>query len=223
MGALLVYKAWSVLGHKKEVAVHMPTASIPVTATLITATTNTIDPEKKIISAPPATLTVDEQKKWSTLRDIMKSKNDNDSRLDKDLYNLSLLFHAELVKQYQNLPMESRNERGLIAFLIARDAKDSQDFEFLKSVYQESPCLSLDDCNTPSHGDPHLSGVDQTSANYPQLATLYQLERQINSGNLIFQDSNVKDQMRQLLANAAQFPVPMVAKKAESLRASHPF
>ncbi len=182
----------------------------------------TILSEPKEVEKAPAQFNSEEQRKWGMIQEIMKSKNDNDPRLDKEFRDMTLAFHAELFHQYQTLPMESRNERGLIAFLIARDIKNSQDMEFLKSIYNEKPCMSLNDCTTTSESDPHLAGIDQTSVNYPQLAALYQIEKQLNSGNKIFESNDFKDQLRQVLAHASQFPVPMVQKKADAIKAAHP-
>ena len=171
------------------------------------------------IDDPPPDLSPAEQAKWDELKQVLLSKNDNDPRVDKDLKNLSPEFHAQLFKQYQEFPMEKRNERGFVAFLVARDLQSPEDFQFLDGIFNERPCLSLDDCNTPSHSDPHLSSLDQTSANYPQMAALYQVEHQINSGNKIFNDPDARDLARQLLSQAEKFPVPMVQKKALQIEA----
>jgi hypothetical protein len=159
-----------------------------------------------------------DKKYFSEFQQILKSKNDNDPRIDKNFRHFSTSLHRVFQDQYRNLPMESRNERGLIAFLVARDIQDQEDFDFLKEVYLENPCLSMENCSSRSHSDPHLSGIDQASMNYPQLAVLYQLERQLVENSKRFDDPNLKDQMKAILDQAAKFSVPSVQKKAEDIR-----
>ena len=78
-----------------------------------------------------------EKSAWLALEEILKSKNDNDPRLDKDLSDLSLHFHKALYSKYQSLKPEDRNGRGTLVFLVARDLKNSADIEFLQKVYEE--------------------------------------------------------------------------------------
>lgn len=164
-----------------------------------------------------------EQKQWQVFQEILKSRNDNDPRLDKELSQLSVELHQLLKEKYSQLPAESRNERGLITFLVARDLKGAEDLEFLKAVYEEAPCLSLENCGVRSNSDPHLSGIDQNSMNYPQLAALYQLEKQLDKNPTFFQDSAIKDRLRALLTQAKQFGVPVVRTKAEEVASKFNF
>jgi hypothetical protein len=164
---------------------------------------------------PP--LSEPELKKWLVFQEIMKSKNDNDPRLDRDLNELTPGLRQALRQKYSQLPPESRNERGLIAYLVARDLRTVEDLDFLKSVFEEAPCLSLENCTVRSNSEAHLSGIDQTSMNYPQLAPLYQLEKQIEKNPERFQDSKMKDHLRALLGQAKQFGVPIVRNKADEI------
>lgn len=170
-----------------------------------------------------AQLSAAEQKQWQIFQEILKSKNDSDPRLDKDLHQLSDGLHQVLREKYQQLPAENRNERGLITYLLARDLKNIEDLDFLKAVYEEAPCLSLENCGVRSNSDPHLSGIDQTSMNYPQLAALYQLEKQIENNPGRFQDTGMRDHMRALINQAKQFGVPIVRNKAEELAGKFSF
>lgn len=163
-----------------------------------------------------------EQKKWQELQEIVQSKNDNDPRLDQDFKKMSAELHDLLRKKYSDVPMEDRNQRGLIAFLIARDLKNNQDLEFLKQIYEESPCLSLQDCKAKSAEEPHLAGIDQSSMNYPQLVSLYQLEKQLKDNATLFNDPKIKDTTRALLDQAAQFPVQGVKERAARLKNQFP-
>jgi hypothetical protein len=223
LAGFLIYNYRNRPHHKEPTGLGPIRKSLPQTSTepstsLTAAKPSATPPAAALIEAAPKTLSVDEQKKWEALREILSSKNDNDPRLDKDLKNLSQNFHAELYDVYQKLPMEKRNERGLVAFLIARDLKSEKDFDFLKSIYNESPCLSLGDCTTRAASDPHLSNIDEGSMNYPQLTVLYQLQSQLNAKNKAFENGGFREQLKGLLTQAAQFPVPNVQKKAEEIR-----
>lgn len=164
-------------------------------------------------------LSADDHKKWEVLQEILTSQNDNDPRLDKTFMGMSDELHLTLQEQYQEIPAENRNQRGLLAFLIARDLKNTEDLDFLKKVYEESPCLSLENCGSRTSSDPHLSGVDEASMNYPQLASLYQLEKQLNDHPALFADSSMKDHAKAVIEQALRFPVPSVQKKAAEIQA----
>ena len=165
----------------------------------------------------PQGLSEADSKKWDVFTQILNSRNDNDPRLDTDLKTLSPELHKAMMKEYQALPMEKRNERGLVAYLIARDLQSADDMQFLKSIYDEAPCLSLENCASRSEVDPHHSGDEQVSQNYPQMAALFQMEKQIQNGNKLFDDPKMKESLQDFLRSASQFSVPMVSKKAESI------
>lgn len=175
---------------------------------------------KTIISEDPAVekLAEGEKEKMNTFDEIIRSRNDNDPRLDHDLVNLSPVFHHVLSNFYETMDLEMRSERGLIAFVMARDLKSETDAQFLKKIFDESPCLSLENCRERTSSDPHLSGIDQTTLNYPQLATLYQLENKISKDPALLDNPQFMDQLRMIIAAAIKFPVPAVHQKAESLK-----
>ncbi|MBK7962001.1 MAG: hypothetical protein IPK04_12860 [Bdellovibrionales bacterium] len=184
-----------------------PSSKTSQTAQSLTAT--------KSVSA----LSADDHKKWEVLQEILASQNDNDPRLDKTFKGMSDDLHLILQEQYLEIPAENRNQRGLLAFLIARDLKNTEDLDFLKKIYEESPCLSLENCNSRTSSDPHLSGVDEASMNYPQLASLYQLEKQLNDNPGIFADSSMKDHAMAVIEQALKFPVASVQRKAAEIQA----
>lgn len=160
-----------------------------------------------------------DQEKWQSLVEILASKNDNDPRIDSELKVLSAELHDKLRKTYHELPKEDRNGRGMMVFLIARDLKIPEDAEFLKTIYQERPCLSFENCEASSGGqDPHLSGLDQTSLNYPQIAGLYQLEKRLERDPQILQVFAIRRQLSEALREARQFPSDAVQKKAEQIQ-----
>ncbi|AZZ36012.1 hypothetical protein CIK05_04135 [Bdellovibrio sp. qaytius] len=167
--------------------------------------------------APP-TLTEPEQKLWITLEEILKSKNDSDARV-KELKNLTPAFHKALIEKYNTLKMEDRNGRGFIVFLVAKDLKSAEDLDFLQKVYQEAPCMNLENCNGSSVEDnPHNAGIDQTTLVYPQLVALYQIEKQLDSHPEILKDPALRAGIFATLKQAEAFPVPSVHDRAEKIR-----
>lgn len=158
-----------------------------------------------------------DQKKWEVFQSILKSKNDNDPRIDRELKSLSPEMHQNLQSAYDQIPIEDRNGRGLIAFLIARDLTTTADVEFLRKIYQESPCLSFQNCGVAAPPDPHIDGINQTSLNYPQLAGLYQLELKLKAQPDLLRNPEMKNHVRDLLREARQFPNDSIQKRAESI------
>ncbi|MFZ3229550.1 MAG: hypothetical protein WA160_05050 [Pseudobdellovibrio sp.] len=157
-------------------------------------------------------------KVWQVFESVLASKNDNDPRLDQDLKYLSKDLRQALFEKYNSLPSENRNDRGLIVFLISRDIQSAADATFLKSVFEEPPCLSLSDCKTIGQDDAHHSGMNQTTLNYPQLAGLYQIEKQLTAHPEILKDAVQRDGILKTLQQAENFPVPAVQRKAEQIR-----
>jgi hypothetical protein len=166
----------------------------------------------------PAELTEKELPAWKTLDEIIKSKNDNDPRMDRELSHLSAGFHKALYKKYASFKPEARNERGTIVFLVARDLKDPADLDFLQSVYQESPCLNMGDCTASPEADPQDIGAQQTTLNYPQLAGLFQLDQQISKHPEFLKDPSFRAGIYSLLKTAENFPAPQVHQKAQQIR-----
>ncbi|MBI3558207.1 MAG: hypothetical protein HY074_18225 [Deltaproteobacteria bacterium] len=126
--------------------------------------------------------------KAQLLESILKSKNDNDPRLDRDLKVLSEGAKAIIRDRYAKYPTERRNERGTIVFLLGRNLTSEADFQFLSSVIGEAPCLSLADCKTELPGSTstenlhHDVGTGVTLA-YPQLVALKAIETYLSSAN----------------------------------------
>jgi hypothetical protein len=154
----------------------------------------------------------------AVFEEILKSNNDNDPRLDSVLRQLSPETRSALYERYGKLKPEDRDGRGLIVFLIARDLSYASDVEFLAKVYQEQPCLSLGDCKNTGSDDPHFSGVNETTLNYPQFAGLFQLESQLAMRPRLLQNPEFKSQLEYLLKQAESFPVPAIADKAAEIR-----
>jgi hypothetical protein len=147
------------------------------------------------------------------LEEILTSKNDNDPRLDRELKVLSSSAKTQLRAIYNSLSPEKRNERGLIVFLLGRNLTESADFEFLKSVVLEAPCLSLADCaKAASGGDEHAGGMGAALA-YPQLVVLQALEKNI----LPNEDSKFSGDALEIVKMAQKSNVPEISQKARTL------
>lgn len=173
------------------------------------------------VFAPPTTLSESEQKLWTTLEEILKSKNDNDPLVNQ-IKNLSADFRKALSDKYSSLKAEDRNGRGFIIFLISKDLKSASDLDFLQKVYQEQPCLSLENCSTTSRDEnPHTSGTDQTTMNYPQLVALYQIDKQLAVKPELLNDPAMRAGILATLKQAEAFPVPAVHDRAAQIRQKH--
>jgi hypothetical protein len=159
-----------------------------------------------------------EAKAWKSLEEILKSKNDNDPRIDSELKNLSLNFHKAIYEKYTQLKPEQRNERGTLVFLIARDLKDANDLDFLKNVYRETPCLNMLDCSNSTDQVQDEAGSNQTTLQYPQLAGLYQLERQLQKRPEFLKDPMLRAGVVDVLQNAESYAVPQISEKAMRIR-----
>ncbi|HAR41558.1 MAG TPA: hypothetical protein DCS07_02835 [Bdellovibrionales bacterium] len=138
-------------------------------------------------SATPVAYSPEDGQKVTLLKEILKSKNDNDPRLDRELRVLSEGAKNLMVQQYRAFEAEKRNERGTIVFLLGRNLRAEPDFSFLCEVLREPPCLSLKNCS----GDPstvgredfeHESGEEITLA-YPQIVALVALQDYLLAGS----------------------------------------
>lgn len=165
-----------------------------------------------------ASLSPSDRQKLSILKEIFASKNDNDPRMDSELVRLSPELKTAMMQTYQALPVEKRNERGTIAFLIGREIKSNEDVQFLKSILMEKPCLSLSDCSksasASSAEDAHLDGMNETTANYPQLMANRQM---LNDYRKRIEQDPSNPQAAEILRNfreAVNSPNPRVAEEA---------
>jgi len=162
-------------------------------------------------------LSASETSKIQILDEVLKSKNDNDPRIDQELTSMSPALHEALFEKYESMEFENRNGRGMITFLIARDFKSSEDGKFLEKVFNESPCTSMANCQQVDSADSHHSGIEQNSLNYPQLAALYQLEAKIEKDPLFLKDRTFFRAASDVIRQAKSFPVPVVQEKAEQI------
>lgn len=163
-------------------------------------------------------LTLADQYKYVVFNEILVSHNDNDPRIDLEFTQFSPELHQVIIQKYNSLKPEDRSGKGLISYLISRDMKTNEDAEFLKKVFQESPCLSLENCQQFSNDQSHHSGTTATTLAYPQLAILYQIERQLQSNPEILNNASKRSHLSQILAQAESFEIPAVQNKARSIR-----
>lgn len=157
----------------------------------------------------PAALAEAEAKtKLATLEDILRSRNDNDPRLDRDFIGLSEDAKRVFREAYAALPRERRNERGTIVYLLGKNLRTGDDWAFLRAVAAEPPCLSLGDCAKPagSGGGPG----DEVTLAYPSLVALRQARRAAEEGGS-------KAEARSVLEAAKTSKMRAVTRLAASL------
>lgn len=198
---------------------HLPEPGLLASGDPTTESAADVDP---LVPYQEVQLQPEDQKKIAVLDEILKSRNDNDPRLDSELKNLSGEVHRALIAKYNSMIPEDRNGRGTIAFLIARDLKSTDDLDFLQKIFQENPCLSMGDCRrVDADGDAHEVGGNETSVNYPQLATLYQLDGQLSRKPELLSDPAFRSRFVALLNEAENFAVPQVHDRAVQIRKKH--
>lgn len=161
------------------------------------------------------------QDKVKILNEIFVSKNDNDPRMDKELRVLSEADKKALRQAYQKLPLESRNDRGTIVFLLGRNLKTKEDYAFLKDVLLEAPCLSLENCfqNVPrnTESETHQDHVGNGMAlvlDYPQLNALKAMQKHPA------QSSELKTVEADLLQMAASSRSSLISDLAQEIQTS---
>jgi hypothetical protein len=173
------------------------------------------------LASPSTSITARDHELDGILSQILKSKNDNDSRLDTEFKNLSPGTKFLLKQKYAGLPAEARNERGTIVFLLGRDLANSgtpADFQFFDQVGAEAPCRSLGDCSKDTKAGPedsHEETAIGVTLSYPQQVLLHTLQnflaaQQAGASNLI----NPALHTLQVMAQSGN---PAVTSKAQDL------
>jgi hypothetical protein len=118
--------------------------------------------------------------KLAALEDILRSRNDNDPRLDRDFIGLSEEAKRLFREYYLALAPERRNERGTIVYLLGKNMQTKDDWSFFRAVVAEPPCLSLESCSTPAAGGGEAG--DEVTLAYPSLVALRQAQRAAEEG-----------------------------------------
>lgn len=181
---------------------------------------NTSDITQESISLKEklASLSVEDLRRFKIVENIIETKSDNDERIDTELKGLSSSLKIVLQEKYHQLAEENRNQRGLLVYLVTRDAQTEQDLKFIKTVYEEPPCMGLADCRNPSVSDPHMDSVNQVTLDYPQKVGLYQLDKTLTEKPQLLADAKFKQAALELLQSAEKFPVPSIQRQAQKLR-----
>lgn len=109
-----------------------------------------------------------------TLEQILLGRNDNDPRLDTAFNDLSSQDRLQFRVRYRELAPERRNERGTIVYLLGKNLREPKDWDFLREVVVEPPCLSLSDCGKPPAGAAEAG--DAVTLAYPALVALRQAQ-----------------------------------------------
>jgi hypothetical protein len=126
-------------------------------------------------ASPPTVVSGRDKAKLAELQDILRSRNDNDLRLDHDFNDLSPAAKRLFRNKYAEIAPEKRNERGTIVYLLGKNLKVPEDWAFLKQVALEPPCLSLSDCSKkPALGSDEEATGDEVTLAYPSLVALRQ-------------------------------------------------
>lgn len=165
--------------------------------------------------APSATSA---QKKVSTLKEILASKNDNDPRMDTELKNLSNEDKDALVDMYNDLKPERLNDKGTIAFLIGREMTRPEDAEFLKNILSEEPCLSLENCGVTNAGnDPHMDSVNNVTLSYPQIVALNRIKNFVETKDIESVNPNILAHLADAAKIGQNSKIPMVQVRAKEI------
>ena len=172
------------------------------------------------LSTPLAKIAVTDhdRKLLSDLNQIFASRNDNDPRLDSEFKNLTPGTKQLLLEKYQQLPLEARNERGTIVFLIGRELNRPEDCHFLAQVTTEPPCLNLADCKkAPPHTDEdvHEEPAISVTLAYPQHVAVKSMEKFLSQKT---PDPTLLDTCLGALDQMTESPIGVIARKASDLR-----
>lgn len=155
--------------------------------------------------------------KIKILKEIFASKNDNDPRLDSEFKNLSDDAKESLKEEYSKLPRESRNERGTIVFILGREVRSASELSFFRKVLNETPCLSMSDCEKlgppPVGEEAHLETLAQTTLAYPELMALKMQERIYRTSD----DQSIKEAAISIIQEATRSPIRSVEQEARSI------
>lgn len=161
---------------------------------------------------------VDENQKVRLLHEILAAGNDNDMRMDSELKTLTSTDRDDLRSYYKGLAKEDRNSRGTTVFLLGRNLRTKEDFQFFSEVLAEEPCHSLTDCEMAEdpvvgHSEEHDTSQAVTLV-YPQLVALKGLERAVADARV---KKSFLPQISEAIQNGRKHPDPKVRKLAEEL------
>jgi hypothetical protein len=167
-------------------------------------------------SAPP--ISAESLAKLKTLDEILRSKNDNDSRLDRDFNDLSSETKRLFRAKYHGIPAERRNERGTVVYLLGRNLREPEDWAFLREVAAEPACLSLSDCSKkPAPGGDEEAAGDEVTLAYTSLVALKQAQHALESSRAISTSGAAAKEAMGVIEVGRKSPVRAVSRMAEKL------
>lgn len=110
----------------------------------------------------------------TALQGLLAAQNDNDPAYDTEMRNISDESKTAMQNVYRSMAREKRSERGTIVFLLGREIKSESDLKFMEEVLNESPCLSLSNCDQDAGGSAHTDGASgtETTLIYPQIMAI---------------------------------------------------
>lgn len=153
------------------------------------------------------------------LEEILLSKNDNDPRLDSAFRELSLQAKRLFRQKYRQLPAEERNERGTIIYLLGKNLSSAEDWEFLRAVVSEPPCLSLENCSRETDAAPggNYTSGEAVALAYPALVALKQAERALGESRAAGRRDEASRQALLLIISAKSSGSKIVSDLAAEL------
>lgn len=176
-----------------------------------------------ISQSKPRSIEAETAQKIQILSEIFQSKNDNDPRLDSEFKNLSPHTKLALQKEYKETPVELRNERGTIVFILGRNLNSQEDFQFFKQVISEPPCLSLSDCTkAPDEDHSETSTQVGITLEYPQIVVLKSLQNFLSQRTVSHPGSPENRLALQVLQDAKKSQSLVVSQMASTLIRSLP-
>jgi hypothetical protein len=157
--------------------------------------------------------------KLKILDEILRSKNDNDPRLDTEFKSLTPETKRLFRKRYAETPPERRNARGTIVYLLGGgNLATDEDWAFLRAVAAEPPCLSLSDCGKkPAPGGDEEAEGDEVTLAYPSLVALKQAQHALESAGAISTASPARSEALSVLAAGTKSSSRAVTRLAARL------
>ena len=203
--------------HESTSLTAVSSSAVSQATTLTSATTSpALIKMNAVIAASP-----EAGKAVQTLQEILKSRNDNDQRLDTELKHLALPTRQAFREKYRTLKLEDRNGRGTIVFLLGRNLETPEDMAFMNEVISEKPCLSLEDCSkaipSGAGADLHLEAGANVTMSYPQLVGLNALADYVSQATAAGNKPALSEAAFKIIRDAESSGNPMVVKKARDI------